>query len=59
MRHTCKDGQQTKLQRHGPVGTTKGVTFRCGHCGYKQTAEAIERDTERVHEFIVAKLSRS
>ena len=58
MRHTCQDGTQSKLQRHGPVGTIEGVTFSCGHCGYVKSAVAIERDTERVHELIVHKLSR-
>lgn len=58
MRHTCQNGTSEKLERRGPVGTTKGVTFSCPRCGWSQTAEQMERDTERVHELIVHKLSR-
>lgn len=45
MQHRCKDGQATKLERHGPVGTMEGVTFSCPRCGYVKEAKAIERDT--------------
>jgi ssDNA-binding Zn-finger/Zn-ribbon topoisomerase 1 len=44
MRHTCKDGQATKLLRSGPVGTVEGVTFTCPRCGYTKAAADIERD---------------
>lgn len=45
MNHRCKDGQASRLERRGPVGTTEGVTFRCPRCGYEKAADAIKRDT--------------
>jgi hypothetical protein len=45
LKHRCKDGQATKLERHGPVGTMVEVTFSCPRCGWTQTAEVIKRES--------------
>lgn len=41
MRHTCPDGQQTRLIREDkPVGDMS-ATFTCPHCGWSDRADAI------------------
>ena len=57
MGHTCKDGQRTKLERHGPVGTMEGVTFSCPRCGYNKPAIVIWDDANKVRETIVQTLA--
>ena len=54
MTHRCKDGQATKLERHGAIGFLEGVTFRCPRCGYVKSAIAIERDSIKALDEYVA-----
>lgn len=58
MRHTCPDGKQSKLNRHGPVGTMVGVRYTCPNCGWSKSAEAIWQRANELRSTIVTALSR-
>lgn len=56
MRHTCPDGKQTKLHRHGLIGTLEGVTYSCPNCGWNEAAQTILDNALALKGKIVAAL---
>ena len=48
MAHTCPDGNRTRLNRSGPVGTMEGVTYSCPRCGWTKDATTIYADAVRI-----------